>query len=253
MYQATIGGVTENGLHVAEEKIGVVSNQILGQLQIPAVTKRDVVLLGAIREKQRLWYDYWRPANWKLLYGDDARREFTKGGDTYIPFREEWTKLLPLVDQAEKRIVAIAAGMPDPGHNRPIPEVLHGDRLADIQNELEAFEVAEGFEVSLFASEEQGLTSPLNLRWDPNGRTYVTVTTTYPHVWPGDIPNDKVIVLEDVNSDGKADRSTLPAEGLNIPTGIEWETVVFTLVKIQRYYSSRILTEIYKPTKGESC
>ena len=222
LYQATTGGVTENGLHVAEEKIGGVSNQILGQLQIPAVTKRDVVLLGAVREKQRLWYDYWRPANWKLLYGDDARREFTKGGDTYIPFREEWTKLLPLVDQAEKRIVAIAVGMPDPGHNRPIPEVLHGDRLADIQNELKAFEVAEGFEVSLFASEEQGLTSPLNLRWDPNGRMYVTVTTTYPHVWPGDIPNDKVIVLEDVNSDGKADRSTLFAEGLNIPTGIEW-------------------------------
>jgi putative heme-binding domain-containing protein len=50
---------------------------------------------------------------------------------------------------------------------------------------------------------------------------YVTVTTTYPHVFPGDVPNDKVIVLEDLNHDGVADKSTVFAEGLNIPTGIE--------------------------------
>ena len=50
---------------------------------------------------------------------------------------------------------------------------------------------------------------------------YVTVTTTYPHVFPGDVPNDKIIVLEDSNHDGIADKSTVFAEGLNIPTGME--------------------------------
>jgi len=50
---------------------------------------------------------------------------------------------------------------------------------------------------------------------------YVTVTTTYPHVFPGDLPNDKIIVLEDADNDGRADKSTVFAEGLNIPTGIE--------------------------------
>jgi putative heme-binding domain-containing protein len=51
---------------------------------------------------------------------------------------------------------------------------------------------------------------------------YVTVTTTYPHVFPGDVPNDKIIVLEDRDGDGRADRSTVFADGLNIPTGLEW-------------------------------
>ena len=51
---------------------------------------------------------------------------------------------------------------------------------------------------------------------------YVTVTTTYPHVFPGDLPNDKIIMLEDADGDGVADKSTVFADGLNIPTGIEW-------------------------------
>lgn len=51
---------------------------------------------------------------------------------------------------------------------------------------------------------------------------YVTVTTTYPHVFPGDLPNDKIIMLEDANDDGVADKSTVFADGLNIPTGLEW-------------------------------
>ncbi len=213
---------TENGVHSLSGQEVLTDREIAFRLGVASEGIESSVLLKAVQEKQRLWYDYWRPANWKLLYGDDSRREFTRGGDSYIPFREEWQKLLPLVARAEERIFAIARGEKDPGHNRPTPEKLYGDPHADIQAELESFVVPDGFEVNLFASEEQGLTSPLNLRWDPAGRMYVTVTTTYPHVFPGDIPNDKVIVLEDLDQDGRADKSTVFAEGLNIPTGIEW-------------------------------
>ena len=156
----------------------------------------------AIVEKHRLWYDYWRPANWKLLYGDDSRRQFTRGGEDYIPFREEWKRLTPLVAQAEQRVWQIAAGGVDPGDNRPTPEVLHGAKEADVKDELDSFSTSDGLRVNLFASEKDGLTSPLAIRWDPAGRMYVTVTTTYPHVFPGDVPNDKVIVLQDNDHDG---------------------------------------------------
>lgn len=213
---------TGNGVHTLGGHEVLIAREIAFKLGVTLGDIEDSALLDAVQEKQRLWYDYWRPANWKLLYGDDSRREFTRGGESYIPFREEWRKLLPLVALAEERIFAIARGQEDPGDNRPRPEKLYGDPQADIQSELESFVVPEGFEVNLFASEEQGLTSPLNLRWDPAGRMYVTVTTTYPHVFPGDIPNDKVIVLEDLDQDGQADKSTVFAEGLNIPTGIEW-------------------------------
>lgn len=214
--------LTKNGMHVLPEYQETVARTIARQLNIKTPPIRKIASLhSAVKEKHRLWYDYWRPANWKLLYGDDSRREFTRGGDDYIPFREEWSRLIPLVAQAEERVWAIASGGPDPGHRRPDPEKLFSHPSANIKEELAAFKLADGFDVNLFASEELGLTSPLSIRWDTSGRMYVTVTTTYPHVFPGDVPNDKIIVIEDVDHDGVADRSSVFADGLNIPTGLE--------------------------------
>ena len=89
----------DNGMHVTPEAQVKVAQAIAGQLGVkpPAAAVLEPLRLAVI-EKHRLWYDYWRPANWKLLYGDDSRRVFTRGGKDYIPFREEWKKLLPLID-----------------------------------------------------------------------------------------------------------------------------------------------------------
>ncbi len=215
-------GLTDNGMHIKPAAQSVVAQEIARQLGVDIPTNAELEPLRlAVIEKHRLWYDYWRPANWKLLYGDDSRRQFTRGGNDYIPFKEEWQKLLPLIELAEQRVWLVARGGKDTGHNRPKPEVLHGDPSADIKQEIASFTVPDGMQVNLFASEKEGLTSPLAIRWDATGRMYVTVTTTYPHVFPGDIPNDKIIVLEDTNNDGTADKSSLFAEGLNIPTGLE--------------------------------
>ena len=42
-----------------------------------------------------------------------------------------------------------------------------------------------------------------------------------PMYLPGTKPNDKVLILEDANDDGKADRCTTFADGLHVPIGIE--------------------------------
>ncbi|MEE2990182.1 MAG: PVC-type heme-binding CxxCH protein, partial [Planctomycetota bacterium] len=223
LFSQARSGLTENGMHVRPAAQQQLARQIAGQLGLPLPPAKEMEpLRQAVIEKHRLWYDYWRPANWKLLYGDDSRRQFTRGGENHVPFREEWAKLLPLIRAAEHRIGQIAQGKEDPGQNRPQPEKLHADPDASLRDELAAFSVPDGFKVNLFASEADGLTSPLNIRWDPAGRMYVTVTTTYPHVFPGDVPNDKIILLEDRDDDGRADRSTVFADGLNIPTGLEW-------------------------------
>ena len=238
LFHTVSADVTDNGVHVRQSSQAVIAEEIARQLGLTErkvsahqLQKSPITIFGnrpqsellrtAVVEKHRLWYDYWRPANWKLLYGDDAERQFTRGGDDHIPFKEEWKKLLPMIAAAEDRIQVIATGRHDTGLQRPKPEILHGVTEADIEEELKAFSVAEGLSVNLFASEANGLTSPLNLRWDSQGRMFVTVTTTYPHVFPGDIPNDKIIMLEDSDNDGVADQSTVFAEGLNIPTGIE--------------------------------
>lgn len=90
----------------------------------------------------------------------------------------------------------------------------------DPEIERKSFKMLPGFEVNLFAAEPM-LVNPIHMTWDAKGRLWVCISTTYPHVKPGQKPNDKIIILEDTNNDGKADTSTVFADGLYVPTGIE--------------------------------
>ena len=60
------------------------------------------------------------------------------------------------------------------------------------------------------------------MRWDSQGRMWVSCSTTYPHVYPGQSPNDKIVILEDIDKDGKADKCSVWAEGLNVPLSFEF-------------------------------
>lgn len=93
--------------------------------------------------------------------------------------------------------------------------------LDDPAAELDSFQVADGFEVSLFASENDGVLKPIQLRFDARGRLWVIGSTVYPQIEPGQLPNDKVLILEDTDGDGRCDKTTIFADGLMIPTGIE--------------------------------
>ncbi len=86
---------------------------------------------------------------------------------------------------------------------------------------LERIKMAAGYEVNLFASEVEfpDLAKPLQMTFDGRGRLWVLTSPTYPHALPDEKPNDKLIVLEDTNRDGRADKSTVFADGLYIPTG----------------------------------
>ena len=78
--------------------------------------------------------------------------------------------------------------------------------------------VPPGFQVELVASEPD-LVNPVAMTFDERGRVWVTESLEYPRksAGPG---RDRVKVLEDTDGDGKADKFTIFAEGLNIPSGI---------------------------------
>jgi len=82
------------------------------------------------------------------------------------------------------------------------------------------FELMPGYEVNLFASEPM-FANPIHMVWDSRGRLWVACSWAYPQLKPGQKANDKIIILEDTNQDGKADKSTVFADGLYLPTGIE--------------------------------
>ena len=89
----------------------------------------------------------------------------------------------------------------------------------DVAAERKALKVAEGFQVNLFASNPM-IFNPINLNWDRRGRAWVSTSSTYPHIKPGRFPNDRIVILEDTNRDGVADKSTVFAEGLTIPHSV---------------------------------
>ena len=110
-------------------------------------------------------------------------------------------------------LVSSAAGQePSRPEDRPVPT---------LEAALDTFILPDGYAINCFASEQDfpELANPIAMTFDGGGRLWVAVTPTYPHLEPGEEPKDKLLIFEDVDGDGKADRQTIFAEGLYIPTG----------------------------------
>ena len=55
----------------------------------------------------------------------------------------------------------------------------------DPETERQSFTLADGFEINLFASEAEGIVKPVQMRWDPRGRLWVSCIPSYPQLKPG--------------------------------------------------------------------
>ena len=77
-----------------------------------------------------------------------------------------------------------------------------------------------GFKLELFASEPD-IRKPIAMDWDEKGRLWIVETVDYPNTVRNDKGegDDRITICEDTDGDGKADKFTVFAEGLNIPTG----------------------------------
>lgn len=79
-----------------------------------------------------------------------------------------------------------------------------------------------GFHVELFASEPD-IVNPIAMNWDEQGRLWVVESIEYPYpreFWPDNGGKDRIMILEDTDEDGKADKFTEFADSLNIPTSL---------------------------------
>ena len=76
------------------------------------------------------------------------------------------------------------------------------------------------FEVRLFASEPD-IVKPVTMAFDERGRLWVVEALDYPNeVLDGNPGDDRIKILEDTDGDGRADKFTVFADHLNIPTSI---------------------------------
>lgn len=90
------------------------------------------------------------------------------------------------------------------------------------EDSVAMFQLPAGFAVSLFASEPE-VQNPIALAWDPGGRLWVAENYTYAERqkrFDLDL-RDRVIILEDKDWDGRADKRTVFADDLQMLTSVE--------------------------------
>ncbi|HMO36079.1 MAG TPA: ThuA domain-containing protein, partial [Gemmatales bacterium] len=77
----------------------------------------------------------------------------------------------------------------------------------------------EGLELKLYASEPLIAGKPICMNWDEQGRLWLAETMDYPNeMQPEGKGRDRIVILEDTDGDGKADKRKVFVEGLSIPT-----------------------------------
>jgi len=100
----------------------------------------------------------------------------------------------------------------------------HGEHVfLDGEAAIKQMTIGKRLRVNLFASEKEfpDLAKPVQMSFDAKGRLWVACWPTYPHWKPKEEMNDKILILEDTDGDGKADRQITFADHLHCPTGFE--------------------------------
>ena len=215
--------LTDDGIHLHKHGLEVVAQIVAEQLGVFPVEVPDKnLLIQAIQQKNRVWFDCWRPANWSFVYGDRISQKYGKAGGEEPSLMESFEKSRLVVESSDERIHLIARGqkvtlprLPKQGSEEISPPALTPDE------QLASFTVREGYAVNLFASEREGVVNPTQFSWDEKGRLFVACSPSYPQTRASEVPADYIIVLEDVDRDGRADRSWKFAEGLTMVQGLE--------------------------------
>jgi glucose/arabinose dehydrogenase/lysophospholipase L1-like esterase len=229
LYETSAHPLTINGIHLSDEGYRLLAIELDSALfgPPPAAYRADLkALRGAVDEKNlQFFYDY-RAVNGCYIYGG------RKAPFGVVNFPAEFAKLRKMIQVRERRIWEIARGKAVPatiddsntgGFVKVESNVKSPIRITTPAEERLSFTLPDGYAINLFASEVEfpDLEDPVAMTFDAKGRLWVTTMPSYPMYLPGKKPNDKVLILEDIDQDGKADRCSTFADGLHVPTGIE--------------------------------
>ncbi len=174
------------------------------------------LLRAVILRKNEFYFHRSRPANMAYIFGFRKREQ----GKNAV----EMPQFEPLIAKEEQKIRELCKHLNDTNF-KPGPELqpaaLLGKAAAfkHTPQPTPEFTVADGFEITLWA-ENPHLAKPIHINFDPQGRLWVASSEVYPQIEPGQAAHDKIIVLEDTKGAGKADKATVFADNMLIPTGL---------------------------------
>jgi len=258
-YEASGEPLTIDGSQLTDEAYAKFSKLLVDKVfgeraPEPETEAHRELVHEAVLEKNWMWHNDFKIPNGVHAYGrrydpfgpdnypfEIAKiREMTAIRDTaiWLAVREGKTMELQAADRKTDPLPPIKTNY---GAVNGSYEYLYG------QDALDKFHMAPGYKIELFASEEEftDLANPNQIHFDNKGRLWVAVMPSYPHYKPGnEKPNDKIIILEDTDDDGKADKQTTFVDGLQLPTG-------FTLAPEGVYVSQGTNLMLYTDTDGD--
>ncbi|NDC64070.1 MAG: dehydrogenase, partial [Planctomycetia bacterium] len=237
--------LTDDGIHPNERGDRVVS-RIIDESLFGAQPARDPAALERLRravvDKNFFWFNRYRVTDCYSTYGGRAWLKFVDGQTNYEVAQRELEYLDVKTANRDKRIWATAATLDDPRAPLPpvddsgLPELipvttnkpgpLPGGRHEFLSgaDAIAKMTVHEGMRVELVADESRfpELVNPVQMSFDTQGRLWVAAWRTYPHWRPDEKMDDKLLILEDADGDGRTDRVKTFAGDLHNPTGFEF-------------------------------
>jgi glucose/arabinose dehydrogenase len=253
LYVASRAPLTIQGVHLNTEGNRLIAQAIDEALFGPrpaAAAAYLARLRQAVQDKEQHWFQRYRVPNGYSTYGDRAFLTFVRGNprnvnadqlakvakEDILPSNYEvLQRELPILDvmtrNRDRRIWAVARGSDLALDDSETPPFIDAKtNLPKMQPFVPAGEsvsrmtVGQGLKVEVFASEEDfpDLVNPVQMAFDTKGRLWVAAWKNYPQWQPRTPMDDKLLILEDTNGDGRADKRTVFAGDLRNPTGFEF-------------------------------
>ena len=257
LYRTVKAPLTLQGIHLNSEGNRQVAQVIDRELFGTAPAHQDAYLARlrqAVVDKDAFWYRRYRVPDGYSTYGDRAFLNFVRGTPSNVNAEqlgktpkedvlptnyEVLQRELPILDvltaNRDRRIWAVSRGAdakadPKVDDSDVPPAISARTNFPRVPTFLSAEESAKqitpgaGIKVDVFASEKDfpELVNPVQLAFDPRGRLWVAIWKSYPHWQPNTPMDDKLLILEDTNGDGRADKRTVFAGDLSNPTGFEF-------------------------------
>ncbi len=233
--------LTINGIHPTEQGDRLIAAAgVRGLFPDKAQAAMDETALqslrAAVNDKNWHWFYRHRTTDGYSTYGDRAFLKFVGGQTNYEVAQRELEVLDVQTSNRDKVVWAAAQGRnikPDDSNLPPFipvvtnkPGTLPGGKhlFQGGEEAIRLMTVHKDMKVELFADETKfpELIGPVQMAFDTRGRLWVAVWPNYPHWKPTTPMNDKLLILEDTDGDGRADRSTTFVDDIQNPTGFEF-------------------------------